>query len=68
MINVVESATAVNPFISNIPEERHDEYFREYLEEAKKLAEVEIDRNKTTNEETIHLRYKLFVIFASKHL
>lgn len=66
--NILGSVAAVSPFISKIHEEERKDYFSDFLAEANELEDVEIEKNTNNNQDKVHLRYKLVVLFACKPL
>ncbi|XP_025831792.1 juvenile hormone acid O-methyltransferase-like [Agrilus planipennis] len=63
VITLRKSITAVNPFLSGIPDNMKEKYLEDYLAEVKRMDFVETNNN---NEEQIKVPYELFVVYAQK--
>ncbi|KAJ8919547.1 hypothetical protein NQ315_002168 [Exocentrus adspersus] len=62
-----KSFFAVNPIVHRLPPKEVQDYMDDFLEKIKHLNDITIEIV-NNNEEGVHLRYDLLVIFASKSL
>lgn len=60
-----ESVMAVNPIIPRLRQDEINDYMKDFEAEVRKMKCATFE-NLNNNEETIHIKYKLFVVHAKK--
>lgn len=64
----LESVLAVSPFISQLTRAEIENYWQDFMNEARKNKNVKIEKCTNNNEERIRVVYRIFVVYAVKPL
>lgn len=63
-----DSVMAVSPFTSRLSPAEAALFWSDFMSEVKKHENVTVERGRNNNDEKIHVKYKMFVVFAVKPL